>query len=64
MAPTDRSMPAVSTTIVSPADIMNCNEAWRSTLIRLDHVRKCGLRIDSTVISSASAISREMTTNS
>ena len=62
-APTERSMPAVSTTIVSPADMMNCSDAWRSTLIRLAQVRKCGLRIDSAVISAASAISRETTTN-
>ena len=46
-APTERSMPAVSTTSVSPADMMNSGTAWRSTLTRLFQVRKCGERIES-----------------
>ncbi len=57
-------MPAVSTTSVSPADMMNSGTAWRSTLMRLFQVRKYGDRIDRVTISAVRATSRDSTTNS
>ena len=55
-------MPPVNTTIVSPAAIRNCSEAWRMTLLKLPQVRNCGLSSASTTTIMVMASTRDRTT--
>ena len=50
-APTDRSMPAVSTTYVMPVAAMSNTLAWIRTLMRLAPVRNLGCARAKTTIS-------------
>ena len=56
MAPTDRSMPAVSTTHVMPMARMPLMEVWRRMSAQLPQVMKWGLASASAAHSAISAM--------